>query len=112
MASLFVIREKNTGTFCTSSKNNTFATELNAAAMFSSHQAAEKAAKKMFEVLTTAERQQYNEWYIDGVKYHPDLTLYIQQYIGWCGLTEADMRANIIEKTCEMEVVEVRLTLV
>lgn len=47
MASLFVIREKNTNKFCTSSKFAYFDADLQNAAMFNKRENAEKAAREM-----------------------------------------------------------------
>ena len=62
MTSLFVIREKNTGTFCTSSKFKHFEADLQKAAMFNQRKNAESAARKMFAAADKGVITPYGGW--------------------------------------------------
>jgi len=123
MASLFVIREKNTGTFCTSSKFKHFEADLQKAAMFNQRRNAESAARKMFEAADKGVITPYGGWHWsiykeDGSQqtfHHALLKEYIELLKAHSG-NHADsikyLQTEVQEKPCEMEVVEVRLTLV
>lgn len=108
---MFVIREKSSGAFCLSSGRRIFSRDIEDAALFKSYEAAEKAANTMFEEPGDPLRLQYREWFIDGDRFHPDLDMYIKQYTGWCGLTEADIRASVTQLVPDLQVVEVRIIL-
>ena len=123
MASLFVIREKNTNTYCTSSKVKHFEADLQKAAMFNQRKNAENAARKMFADADKGEVNRYggSTWRVfneDGtnvIYHHAHLKEYIEVL-----KTSTNNHADMIkyleeegkEQRCEMEVVEVRLTLV
>lgn len=124
MASLFVIREKNTNTFCISSKFKYFNADLQSAAMFNQRMNAEKAIRSMFRDADKGVVNPYGGWAWrvyneDGTDqtYHHSL---LKEYIELLkGNTSRDHSASILwletevkEQRCEMEVVEVRLTLV
>jgi hypothetical protein len=123
MASLFVIREKNTGTFCTSSKFKHFEADLQKAAMFNQRKNAESAARKMFASANKGTVNPYGGWAWrvyneDGTEqtyHHALLKEYIEFLKAHSG-NHADsikyLQTKVQEKPCEMEVVEVRLTLV
>jgi hypothetical protein len=123
MASLFVIREKNTGTFCTSSKFKHFEADLQKAAMFNQRKNAESAARKMFAGAGKGQVNPYGGWAWrvyneDGTEqtyHHALLEEYIEFLKAHSG-NHADsikyLQTKVQEKPCEMEVVEVRLTLV
>jgi hypothetical protein len=123
MASLFVIREKNTGTFCTSSKFKHFEADLQKAAMFNQRKNAESAARKMFAGANKGTVNPYGGWAWrvyneDGTEqtyHHALLKEYIEFLKAHSG-NHADsikyLQTKVQEKPCEMEVVEVRLTLV
>jgi hypothetical protein len=123
MASLFVIREKNTGTFCTSSKFKHFEADLQKAAMFNQRKNAEGAARKMFAAAAKGTVNPYGGWAWrvyneDGTEqtyHHALLKEYIEFLKAHSG-NHADsikyLQTKVQEKPCEMEVVEVRLTLV
>jgi hypothetical protein len=123
MASLFVIREKNTGTFCTSSKFKHFEADLQKAAMFNQRKNAESAARKMFAGAAKGTVNPYGGWAWrvyneDGTEqtyHHALLKEYIEFLKAHSG-NHADsikyLQTKVREQPCEMEVVEVRLTLV
>lgn len=127
MASLFVIREKNTGTYCTSSKHGTFNSDLQAAAMFNRRENAEWAAKAMFRDADLGILNPYggHAWTVtdhDGIGkdyHHAMLTDYIQM-LKENQAKHGDqrhqheieyLRNKVTEQRCEMEVVEVKLVL-
>lgn len=112
MANRFVIRDRSSGAYCISSNRSVFVSDLQSAVLFASRKNAEKAVKGMFETLDGPERQQYNEWWLDEQRCHPDLEMYIKQYLGWCGCTEDDIRKDLVQRICDPEVVEIQLTLV
>ena len=114
MARLYAIREKDSGSFCSSSGGMKFTHDLQQAAFFKSKSNADKAMKSMVNraALWPTGQHQYSIWYEGDQECHPNLQAYIGQYLGFHGLTEADIRAKIIEKTCQPEVVEIRLTVV
>jgi hypothetical protein len=127
VASLFVIREKNTGTFCTSSKFKHFEADLQKAAMFNQRKNAESAARKMFAGANKGTVNPYGGWAWrvyneDGTEqtYHHAL---LKEYIELLKTKQRDddeywsdtiqhLQTKVREQPCEMEVVEVRLTLV
>jgi hypothetical protein len=123
MASLFVIREKNTGTYCTSSKFKHFEADLQKAAMFNQRKNAESAARKMFAGANKGTVNPYGGWAWrvyneDGTEqtyHHALLKEYIEFLKAHSG-NHADsikyLQTKVQEKPCEMEVAEVRLTLV
>ena len=123
MASLFVIREKNTGTFCTSSKFKHFEADLQKAAMFNQRKNAESAARKMFAGADKGQVNPYGGWrwrvvYKDNSYqdfHHALLKEYIEFLKAHSG-NHADsirwLETEVREQRCEMEVIEVRLTLV
>ena len=123
MASLFVIREKNTGTFCTSSKFKHFEADLQKAAMFNQRKNAEGAARKMFAKADKGELNPYGGWcwrvYDENDLVHDFHHALLQEYIEFLKAHSGNHAASIRwletevkEQRCEMEVVEVRLTLV
>lgn len=123
MASLFVIREKNTGTFCTSSKFKHFEADLQKAAMFNQRKNAEKAIRAMFRGSEKGEINRYGGWSWrlfkeDGFyqDYHHALLKEYIEFLKVHSSNRADMikylQTEVHEQKCEMEVVEVRLTLV
>lgn len=109
MASLFVIREKSTGEFCTGQKFRSFSHDLQIAAFFSSKKNAEKAMRGMFPA------GQPDTWTAEGGKvfYHGNLKEYIEsldQHPNGADFINA-VRETYTERKCEMEAVEVKLTL-
>lgn len=125
MASLYVIREKNTNTYCTSSKHSYFSADLQAAAMFNQRKNADKAVRGMFgeadkgivnsyggltwQVLNEDGTVQYFQYaflkeYIEALKNSPNSQNHIDR-IKW-------LETEVREQRCEMEVVEVKLVLV
>jgi hypothetical protein len=122
MASLFVIREKNTGTYCTSSKYKHFEADLQKAAMFNQRKNAEKAARAMFAKADKGEVNRYGGWCWrlfkeDGTYqdfHHALLKEYIELLKNHSGNHTDSIRwleTEVKEQRCEMEVVEVKLTL-
>lgn len=108
---MFVIRETETGAFCTGQKFRSFSMDMQTAALFVSRANAEKAMKAMFK--DTKNGQQYNSWTIDGKLYHPDVQAYIDQCVNSTRPDIADgIRNSYTDKTCVMEVVEVKLVLI
>lgn len=107
---MFVIRETETGAFCTGQHFRSFSMDMQTAAQFVSRKNAEKAMKNMFRGEKNG--QQYNIWTVDGNHYHPNVQAYINQCLS---STRPDMavgiRNSFTEKTCHMEVVEVKLVL-
>jgi hypothetical protein len=122
MASLFVIREKNTGTFCTSSKFKHFEADLQKAAMFNQRKNAETAARKMFAGADKGQVNPYGGWcwrvYNEDESiqdfHHALLNEYIEFLKAHSG-NHADsiqyLQTKVREQRCEMEVVEVKLSL-
>jgi hypothetical protein len=108
---MFVIRETGTGAFCTGSNFRSFSMDMQLAAQFVSRTNAEKAIKSMF-TKWAKHGLQYNTWTVDDNRYHPT----VQAYIDACDSRNDPyaqvVRDTFIEKTCVMEVVEVKLTLV
>jgi hypothetical protein len=119
MKSLFVIRDKKTGSFCSSSKFRHFDTEVNSASLFDSQKNAEKAIRSMMSFLTkavnpyggnvwslvngdVAERfcHGFKEEYIEMLRSKDHLKDLAE---GWVSVKEAQL---------DLEVVEVKLTLV
>lgn len=108
---MFVIRETGTGAFCTGQKFRSFSMDMQTAALFVSRANAEKAMKAMFR--GDGRGQQYNAWTIENNRYHPNLQAYIDQCANSTRPDMADgIRESFTEKTCVMEVVEVKLVLV
>ena len=117
MASLFVIREKGTGAFCSSSKMRNFSLDLNDAAMFNQRKNAEKACKNMFG--TGMNIYGGWSWTISNdegfTEYHNS---HFEEYVSLLETYEDHrdhakwLRENVSERKCEMEIVEVKLTLV
>jgi len=123
MASLFVIREKNTNTYCTGSNRCTFNADLQSAAMFNKRENAEKAARTMFAKADKGEVNRYGGWTWevyneDGTVqhfHHAHLKAYIEllrnstndhtDRIKW-------IEEEVKEQRCEMEVLEVKLSLI
>lgn len=123
MASLFVIREKNTGTYCTSSKFHHFDADLQRAAMFNKRENAEKAARSMFAKADKGDLNPYGGWcwrvVTDDGSIQDFHHAMLKEYIEFLKDRSASNFADHIkyleqcqEQRCEMEVVEVRLTLV
>lgn len=124
MASLFVIREKNTDTYCTSSKFCHFEADLQLAAMFNQRKNAEKAARSMFAKADKGEVTPYGGWTWsvrkeDGTAqtyHHALLKEYIELLRNSTNIDHSDaiqyLETEVREQRCEMEIVEVRLTLV
>ena len=123
MASLFVIREKSTGTFCTSSKFKHFEADLQKAAMFNQRKNAESAARKMFAAADKGVITPYGGWcwrvYDENGLVHDFHHALLQEYIEFLEAhsgNHADsikyLQTEVREQRCEMEIVEVRLTLV
>lgn len=123
MASLFVIREKNTGAFCTSSKFKHFDADLQKAAMFNQRKNAEAAARKMFAGADKGQVNPYGGWcwrvYSEDGSIHDFHHALLNEYIEFLknskGINLADhikyLEQHGKEQRCEMEVVEVKLTL-
>jgi hypothetical protein len=123
MASLFVIREKNTNTFCVSSKFAYFNADLQNAAMFNQRKSAEKAARTMFRDADKGVVNRYGGWswrvYNEDGSYrdfhHALLKEYIELLKNHSSATADSIRwleTDVKEQRCEMEVVEVKLMLV
>jgi hypothetical protein len=112
MASLFVIRERDTGAFCASSKRQMFSHDLNAAALFASVANAEKAIRGMFSTHSEA----CLLWSVDSNDYyHGDKTDYIaamEKHSRTAVEYIKHMRENVENKLADLEVVEVKLSLV
>lgn len=106
---MFVIRETESGAFCVSQRERTFSMNMQNAAQFVSRTNAEKAIKTMFQGDKCG--QQYNSWSIDEKLYHPDVQAYIEQCVNPNNPWIQDIRDSYTQKTCVMEVVEVKLTL-
>lgn len=107
---MFVIRETETGAFCTGQKFRSFSMDMQSAAQFASRANAEKAIKSMFSAGRGELRQQYNIWTVDDNMYHPNKQAYIDQMTTPTSDTSY-IRDKFIERTAVMEVVEVKLTL-
>ena len=110
---MFVIRDTETGAFCTGQNFRSFSMDMQTAAQFVSRANAEKAIKNMFKGEKNG--QQYNIWTVDGNNYHPNKQAYIDQCINANSPHSAVMadqvRNTFTEKTAHLEVVEVKLTL-
>ena len=109
---MFVIRETETGAFCTGQKFRSFSMDMQLAAQFASRANAEKAIKGMFSAGRGERRQQYNIWTVDDNMYHPNKQAYIDQVISVNLVDAGYIRDKFIEQTPVLEVVEVKLTLV
>jgi hypothetical protein len=108
---MFLIRETETGAFCTGQHFRSFSMDMQSAAQFVSRANAEKAIKGMFR--GDRNGQQYNIWTIDDKRYHPNVQAYIDQCTKTNAIEMADaVRDTYIQKICVMEVVEVKLILV
>lgn len=113
MASVFVIRERSTGAFCTSSKHQRFSHDLNNAAHFANAKNAEKAIRGMFHPDTEKYCGLY--WTVEETNYyHGDKENFI-------AMLEEDpryverityMRENFENRLADLEVVEAKLCLV
>jgi len=124
MASLFVIREKNTETYCTSSRFRHFEEDLQKAAMFNQRKNAEKAARGMFAKADKGVVTPYGGWVWsvhkeDGTEqtyHHALLKEYIELLRNSTNRDHSDtiryLETKVLEQKCEMEIVEVRLTIV
>lgn len=128
MASRFVIREKAFGGFCTSQKYASFSTDLQEAALYASRENAQKAVKNMFGWQTRVN----SVWSIvdasGAVRSYHDSNLqeYIEEVESLIRVCDSDdvcrirqltelathLRENAVELPCDMEVVEVKLTIV
>jgi hypothetical protein len=106
---MFLIRETETGAFCTGQGFRSFSMDMQLAAQFVSRANAEKAIKNMFKGEKIG--LQWNTWSIDDKRYHPTLQAYIDQMTTPTSDTSY-IRETYTEKTCVMEVVEVKLVLV
>lgn len=119
MKSLFVIRDKTTGAFCSSAKYKYFNSDVNAASLFDSKANAEKAVRSMMSSLTK-ELNPYggNTWSLtqDNVVeafFHAFHTEYIQLLESKMHLKQhAESARKIKDAKLDLEVVEVKLTLV
>ena len=119
MRSLFVIRDKNTGAFCSSAKNIYFNTDTNSASLFDSVKNAEKAIRTMMSFLTK-EMSHYggNTWHLtDGDGYKTFFHAFKQEYIALLASKDhlkdhAEGHKATPEAQLDLEVVEVKLTLV
>ena len=125
MASRFVIREKAFGGFCTSQKYASFSTDLQEAALYASRENAQKAVKNMFVCRS-------DQWSIVDAAgtvrryYTAELQAYIEEVESLIRACDSDdvcrirhltelvthLRENAVELPCDMEVVEVKLTIV
>lgn len=115
MKSLYVIREKATGTYLTSQKFRHFSSDLNEAATFVSEANALKAIKGMFpKFVRTAADNEFYSWYADNQSYinqgKDELLEYNRQRNARQERIDAIERS--IVQTADMEAVEVKLTLV
>jgi hypothetical protein len=119
MKSLFVIRDVNTGSFCSSSKSIFFDTDVNAASLFDSKQNAEKAIRSVMNFMTKAMNPYGgNTWSLtddNNVEtfFHSFKEEYIQMLESKPHLADrvAGNQARR-EAQLDLEVVEVKLTLV
>ena len=119
MASKFVIREKNTNTFCTSTKHSYFSHNMQDAALFATRANAEKAVRGMLPKAVVNPYGGYT-WSIvdeDGTVqvYHAAL---LKEYIAMlemhdhCKDTAAYLKEHGVERAMDLEVVEIKLMLV
>ena len=126
MASRFVIREKTFGGFCTSQKYVSFNTDLQEAALYVSRENAQKAAVNMFKYRAGRVWSIVNPGWPVRSYHDSNLQEYIEDLesrIESCDradgmrvrqLTELlqHLRETAVELRCDMEVVEVKLTIV
>lgn len=119
MTSRFVIREKNTEAFCTSSRRATFGFELADAALFTSRASAERAIRQMFS--NEMNPHGGNTWSVWNPLLEKDFIYHNSHYQEYIALLESypahrdyaeRVRTTQSERRCEMEVLEVKLTLV
>lgn len=106
---MFVIRETETGAFCTGQHHRSFSMDMQTAAQFVSRANAEKAIKNMFK--GDKNGQQYNTWTIDDKRYHANLQAYLDQCVNTNSSFADVIRDTYTQKTAILEVVEVKLTL-
>lgn len=116
MKSLFIIRDKNTGAVCSSAKHCDFNADINEASLFNSAANAENAIRKIIYALANKVNPYGgNTWYItDGDKTTAYFYRFKQEYIEM--LESKDHYAaswhNVEEVQFDLEVVEVKLTVV
>ena len=108
-ACMFVIRETETGAFCTGQKFRSFSMDMQDSAQFVSRANAEKAIKAMFN--NVKHGQQYHTWTVGDKRFHPNVQAYIDQCVNSNSPYADEIRNTFTERTCFMEVVEVKLTL-
>jgi len=119
MKSLFVIRDKNTGAFCSSAKYHYFDTDVNSASLFDSKKNAEKAIRSMVNFLSKAVNPYGgNIWSLTNGGaterfFHAFKKEYIEMLRSLDHLKDmADGWEPVKEAQLDLEVVEVKLTLV
>ena len=119
MKSLFVIRDKNTNSFCSSAKHHYFNTDVNSASLFDSQKNADKAIRSMVNFLDRAVNPYGgNVWSLvngDVVErfFHAFKEEYIKMLRSESHLKDmADGWEPVKEARLDLEVVEVKLTLV
>lgn len=117
MASKFVVREKSTKAFLTSTRRAHFSADLSVASLFASYENAVKASQGLVEFNDGPVRQQYGSWVVDNQHFHTNLDRHIEQFYDPKHSMskveqEAYFRNLYTERLCEVEVVEVNLTVV
>ena len=119
MKSLFVIRDKNTNSFCSSSKFRHFDTDVNSASLFDSQKNADKAIRSMMSFLTKAVTHYGgNVWRLTNGDVsenfcHAFKKEYIEMLRSHDHLKDmAEAWVSFKEAQLDLEVVEVKLTLV
>lgn len=119
MKSLFVIRDKNTNSFCSSAKHHFFDTDVNSASLFDSQKNAEKAIRSMVNFLDRAVNHYGgNTWSLtNGDVVERFFHAFKQEYIDLLRSHDrlkamADGWEPVKEARLDLEVVEVKLTLV
>lgn len=124
MASKFIIREKTTNSYCTSSKHYHFSDDLDSAVLFASRENAEKAIKAA-NTFFTKEMTPYggNTWSVYNTEENTCITYqtFVKEYIA---MLESNpdvakfaydiqhIKTNVIERTPELEAIEVKLCIV
>jgi len=119
MASKFAVREKNSNTFCTSTKHSYFSHDLQDAALFASRENAEKAIRGMLPKAVVNPYGGYTWSFVseDGTiqQYHAAmLKEYIEmlEKLPHCADDAAYLKEHGIERAMDLEVVEIKLVLV
>lgn len=109
MKELFVIREKNTNSYCVGSVSHSFSKDIQRAKIWLSYSGAEKAYRNIFN--TDPEKLWLNFFFVDDMLFHNNMEQYLI-YNSKMRYPDTEETLNrIIQLKCDFEVVKVKLTL-